>query len=71
MMEFFRKLKWLVQRRRREDELQEELQFHLAEEAEEQRAAGARRKRRDGRRGVSWEMLVWCRRIRARRGDRR
>ncbi len=41
MMEFLRKLKWLVQRRRREDELQEELQFHLEEEAEQLRAEGA------------------------------
>jgi macrolide transport system ATP-binding/permease protein len=38
MMEFFRKLKWLVQRHRKEDELREELQFHLEEEAEQQRA---------------------------------
>jgi macrolide transport system ATP-binding/permease protein len=36
MMEFFRKLNWLVHRRRREQELREELQFHLEEEAEEQ-----------------------------------
>jgi macrolide transport system ATP-binding/permease protein len=41
MIEFFRKLKWLVQRRRKEDELREELQFHLEEEAEQQRAEGA------------------------------
>ena len=41
MIEFLRKLKWLVQRRRREDELQKELQFHLEEEAEERRAEGA------------------------------
>ncbi len=36
MMEFFRKLNWLVHRRRREQELREELQFHLDEEAEDQ-----------------------------------
>ncbi len=36
MIEFFRKLKWLVQRRRREEELREELQFHIDEEAEQQ-----------------------------------
>ena len=40
-MEFFRKLKWLAQRRRKEDELSEELQFHLEEEAERHRAEGA------------------------------
>jgi predicted permease len=32
MMEFFRKLKWLTERRRKEEELLEELQFHLEEE---------------------------------------
>ncbi len=35
MIPFFRKLRWLTQRRRKEDELSEELQFHLDEEAEE------------------------------------
>src|SRR5215831_11087044 len=33
MISFFRKLKWLAQRPTREAELQEELQFHLEEEA--------------------------------------
>jgi len=41
MIEFFRKLKWLVQRRRKEQELREELQFHLEEEAEQQGVEGA------------------------------
>jgi macrolide transport system ATP-binding/permease protein len=36
MIEFFRKLKWLVHRRRREEELREELQFHIDEEADQQ-----------------------------------
>jgi macrolide transport system ATP-binding/permease protein len=40
MSEFFRKLKWLFERRRKEDELREELQFHLDEEADERRAEG-------------------------------
>jgi putative ABC transport system permease protein len=40
MNSFFRKLTWLLQRRRREHEIQEELQFHLAEETEERQAAG-------------------------------
>jgi macrolide transport system ATP-binding/permease protein len=35
MIEFFRKLKWLAQRRNKERELREELQFHLDEEAAE------------------------------------
>src|SRR5260370_13752232 len=33
MMTWFRKLRWLTQRRRREAELSEELEFHLSEEA--------------------------------------
>ena len=40
MIAFFRKLGWLAQRRGKEDQLATELQFHLAEEAEERRAAG-------------------------------
>jgi hypothetical protein len=40
MISFFRKLKWLAQRRRKEDELREELQFHLDEEADEKQAEG-------------------------------
>lgn len=38
---FLRKLRWLMHRREKEDELREELQFHLAEEAEENRAEGS------------------------------
>jgi len=37
---FLRKLTWWRQRRRREEELREELQFHLAEEADERQADG-------------------------------
>src|SRR5271169_187285 len=37
---FFRKLAWLRQRRQKEDELRDELQFHLDEEAEQLRAQG-------------------------------
>jgi len=40
MNSFFRKLTWLAQRRRKEAELREELQFHLEEEAEEHQAEG-------------------------------
>jgi macrolide transport system ATP-binding/permease protein len=40
MIEFFRKLKWLAQRDRKEEELREELQFHLDEEAEQQGLPG-------------------------------
>jgi len=40
MNSFFRKLNWLVHRRRKEDELTDELQFHLDEEAEERQAEG-------------------------------
>ena len=40
MTSLFRKVTWWLQRRRREAELREELQFHLSEEAEERRAEG-------------------------------
>ena len=40
MTSFFRKFTWWIQRRRKEDELREELQFHLAEEADERQADG-------------------------------
>jgi hypothetical protein len=53
MTSLFRKMQWWLQRRRRERELREELQFHLTEEMEERRADGfpadeaARAARRD------------------------
>jgi macrolide transport system ATP-binding/permease protein len=40
MTSFFRKLSWLWRRRSKEDELREELQFHLEEEAEERQGQG-------------------------------
>src|SRR5262249_53846665 len=40
MIALFRKIQWWLQRRRREDDLREELEFHLAEEMEERRSAG-------------------------------
>ncbi len=40
MNAFFRKLRWLTQRRSKEAELREELQFHLEEEAEQRRGEG-------------------------------
>ncbi len=40
MSAFFRKLRWLTRRNRKEAELREELQFHLEEEAEERHARG-------------------------------
>ena len=40
MSALFRKLYWLLRRGSKEAELEEELQFHLDEEAEERRAAG-------------------------------
>src|SRR5215831_14884294 len=43
MNENFRKLRWLFARRRREGELEEELAFHLQEEAEERGYHAARR----------------------------
>jgi len=40
MTSLFRKLQWWLRRRRKEDELREELQFHLAAETEEREADG-------------------------------
>jgi predicted permease len=40
MTEFFRKLAWLLKRRSKEAELQEEIRFHLEEETEGRLAAG-------------------------------
>lgn len=40
MKTFLRKLGWLRRRRTKEDELREELQFHLSEEADERQAQG-------------------------------
>lgn len=40
MTPLFRKLQWWLHRRRREDEVGEELQFHLAEEMEQRQADG-------------------------------
>ncbi len=40
MIALFRKLTWWLQRRRREDELDEELRFHLDEEMDSRRADG-------------------------------
>jgi predicted permease len=42
MSSLFRKVQWWLQRRRREDDLQEELQFHLAAERDEREAGGLR-----------------------------
>src|SRR3982750_2147845 len=40
MSPLLRKIRWWLQRERKEEELREELQFHLAEEAGEREAAG-------------------------------
>jgi predicted permease len=40
MISLFRKVQWWLQRRRKEDELREELEFHLAEEANQRQAEG-------------------------------
>jgi macrolide transport system ATP-binding/permease protein len=64
MIEFFRKLKWLTQRRRKEAELREELQFHLEEEAERRGLPAARRElgnitqlREDTRSAWGWTLV--------------
>ena len=54
MTSLFRKFTWWLQRRRKEDELREELEFHLAEEADERQAGGlGGRSRRDGPRAAT------------------
>jgi macrolide transport system ATP-binding/permease protein len=60
MKAFFRKLRWLAERRRKEAELREELEFHLEEEADERRAAGVAEDeaRRAARRELGNLMLV-------------
>jgi predicted permease len=40
MHAFLRKVGWIAQRRRKEEELRDELAFHLAEESEERKATG-------------------------------
>src|SRR5690349_4463545 len=40
MIALFRKVQWWLQRRQKEQELAVELQFHLAEEAEQRQADG-------------------------------
>ena len=40
MISLFRRFTWWLRRRRKEDELREELEFHLAEEADERRTGG-------------------------------
>ena len=40
MTAFLRKLRWLPRRRRKEEELRDELRFHLEEEADDRRAEG-------------------------------
>src|SRR6266849_10366083 len=40
MNSFFRKLRWLTERRSKEADLRDELQFHLDEEAEQRQAEG-------------------------------
>jgi hypothetical protein len=60
MNSFFRKVRWLAQRRDKEAELREELQFHLEEEMEEHREQGLAEKevRRAARREFGNVTLV-------------
>jgi hypothetical protein len=39
-MSFLRKLSWVARRKQKEADLQDEIRFHLEEEAEERRAQG-------------------------------
>ncbi len=46
MNAFLRKLGWAMRRPRKEAELREELEFHLAEETEERKPSGSPKKMR-------------------------
>ena len=54
MNPFFRKLRWLAQRRDKNDELREELRFHLEEETEERLERGLTGA--EARRAARWEL---------------
>jgi macrolide transport system ATP-binding/permease protein len=60
MTPLFRKLTWWVHRRRKEDELREELEFHLANEVDERQADGLTKEqaRRAARRDLGNETLL-------------
>src|SRR5258708_5841688 len=58
MNSFFRKLGWLLRRRDKEDELREELQFHLEEEAELHPGLSADKARMAARRELGNVTLV-------------
>jgi hypothetical protein len=60
MTSLFRKLKWLARRPSKEAELQEELQFHLEEEADElqERGLASEEARRAARRELGYLALV-------------
>lgn len=60
MSGFFRKLGWLAQRRRKDEDLAEELRFHLEEDAElrQERGASGRNARQDARRELGNLALV-------------
>jgi hypothetical protein len=55
MISLFRKLKWLTQRRSKEAELRDELQFHLDEEAEARRGEGRGWSQLGGLLAATWE----------------
>jgi predicted permease len=60
MSGFFRKLGWLAQRRRKEEDLAEELRFHLEEDVElrQERGSSGRNARQDARRELGNLVLV-------------
>ena len=68
MTSFFRRFRWWLQRRRKEDELREELQFHLAEEAGERQADGLSEDEARWPRAAIWATSPSCGRTCARCG---
>jgi macrolide transport system ATP-binding/permease protein len=61
MISFFRKVGWWLQRRRKEDELREELEFHLAEEANQRQDDGLSEDEAEwaARRDLGNAILLW------------
>ncbi len=65
----YARLRALWPRGRKESELDDEIQFHLSEEADKRVAAGRCRRRHDARRGRTSATSLGFARRRVRRGD--
>ena len=66
---FLRQLVWLIHRRKREEDLQEELAFHLPSEAEDGPADGLSDEEARGGRTAIWATSLSFRKKRGQHGD--